>query len=64
MGTNICSTYYTYSSMFENCFESIIIYIYRISLKCGNNTGSLSNLIYRLAVGVVWPVICQCDVKP
>jgi hypothetical protein len=23
--------------MFENCFRSIIIYIYKISLKCGKN---------------------------
>jgi hypothetical protein len=27
MWTNICSTYFTYSSMFENCFKSIIINI-------------------------------------
>jgi hypothetical protein len=28
MCTNICSTHFTYSSMFENCFICIIIYIY------------------------------------
>jgi hypothetical protein len=35
--TNMCSTYLTYSSMFKNCFISIIIYIHTciISLKCG-----------------------------
>jgi hypothetical protein len=44
MWTNICtcSTYFTYSSIFENCFRSIIIYIYTILLKCG------SNLIYNI----------------
>jgi hypothetical protein len=46
MCTNICSTYFTYSSMFENCFISIIIYIYIISFKSGlqsqlQHTGSL-----------------------
>jgi hypothetical protein len=33
--TDICSTYYSYSSMFENCYISIIIYIYTFSFKCG-----------------------------
>jgi hypothetical protein len=28
MWTNICSTYFTYSLMFENCSRIIIIYIY------------------------------------
>jgi hypothetical protein len=34
MWPNFCSTYFTYSSMFENCFRSILyIHIYKISLK-------------------------------
>jgi hypothetical protein len=50
MWTHICNTYFTYSSMFENCFIGIIIYIYIISLKCGiqpqlQHTGSLSKFI-------------------
>jgi hypothetical protein len=36
MSTNTCSTYFTYSSMFENCFSCIFIYIYKIPLKCRN----------------------------
>jgi hypothetical protein len=40
MCTNICSTYFTYSSMFENCFISLILNIHKISLKCGNNLKS------------------------
>jgi hypothetical protein len=34
---NICNTYFTYSSTFENCFICIIMYIYIISLSVVNH---------------------------
>jgi hypothetical protein len=45
MCTSICSTHFTYSSMFENCFICMIIYIYNF-LQITKHTGSLNSVAF------------------
>jgi hypothetical protein len=48
MCTNICSTHFIYSSMFENCFICIIIYIYNCLQVWYTHSNNINHKTYRI----------------